>query len=146
MTKEQHSSGAWYILGAALLWGTTGTAQAFAPAGFDPKVIGALRLLVGGIALLVLSLYRHDLGHLKDWNWKKVFLAAAFTASYQVCFFAAVAKTGVAVGTIVGIGSAPIMSVQLITRIDENQWSEESVFETLVPPLKNVRQPQAFVF
>ncbi|MCK5913198.1 MAG: EamA family transporter, partial [Desulfuromusa sp.] len=37
-----------------------------------------------------------------------VFLAASFTASYQLCFFAAVAKTGVAVGTIIGIGSAPI--------------------------------------
>lgn len=35
-------------------------------------------------------------------------LAAAFTSSYQLCFFAAVAKTGVAVGTIIGIGSAPI--------------------------------------
>jgi protein-L-isoaspartate(D-aspartate) O-methyltransferase len=47
---------------------------------------------------------------------------------------------------IVAVGSAPIMSVLLITRVDENQWSEESVFETHVPPLKNVRQPQAFVF
>ncbi len=100
--------GHWFVLGAALLWGTTGTAQAFAPAGFDPKVIGALRLLVGGIALLGLALYRQELGRLQDWNWKPVLLAAAFTASYQLCFFAAVAKTGVAVGTIVGIGSAPI--------------------------------------
>ncbi len=100
--------GHWFVLGAALLWGTTGTAQAFAPAGFDPKVIGALRLLVGGIVLLGLCLYRRELGRLRDWQWPPVLLAAAFTASYQLCFFAAVAKTGVAVGTIVGIGSAPI--------------------------------------
>ena len=109
MIKESYSSGAWYILGAALLWGTTGTAQAFSPAGFDPKVIGALRLLIGGIALLILSLYRRELGKLKELSWKLVLLAAAFTAGYQLCFFAAVAKTGVAVGTIVGIGSAPVV-------------------------------------
>ncbi len=102
------SAGPWFVLGAALLWGTTGTAQAFAPAGFDPKVIGALRLLIGGIALLLLSLQRRELGAWRDWSWRPVVLAAAFTASYQLCFFAAVAKTGVAVGTIVGIGSAPI--------------------------------------
>jgi DME family drug/metabolite transporter len=102
------TSGPWFVLGAALLWGTTGTAQAFAPAGFDPKVIGALRLLIGGIALLGLALSRRELGRLRDWSWLPVILAAAFTASYQLCFFAAVAKTGVAVGTIVGIGSAPI--------------------------------------
>lgn len=102
------SNGHWFVLGAALLWGTTGTAQAFAPTGFDPKVIGALRLLIGGIVLLILALSRRELGKLSDWSWFPVILAAAFTASYQLCFFAAVAKTGVAIGTIVGIGSAPV--------------------------------------
>ncbi|WP_321368919.1 DMT family transporter [uncultured Desulfuromusa sp.] len=101
-------AGHWFIIGAALLWGTTGTAQAFAPAGFDPKVIGALRLLIGGIALLYLAIKRKELGKFSDWKPVPVIIAAAFMASYQLCFFAAVAKTGVAVGTIVGIGSAPI--------------------------------------
>lgn len=108
LSPNKAIGGHWFVLGAALLWGTTGTSQAFAPAGFDPKVIGALRLLVGGIALLLLALYRRELGRLSDWTWRPVLLAAAFTACYQVCFFAAVAKTGVAVGTIVGIGSSPI--------------------------------------
>jgi len=108
MDNKNLSAGVWYVLGAALLWGTTGTAQAFAPVGFDPKVIGALRLLIGGVALLILSLYRHELGKLRDWNWKLLFWAALFTACYQICFFAAVAKTGVAVGTIVGIGSGTV--------------------------------------
>lgn len=101
-------NGAWFVLGAALLWGTTGTAQSFAPAGFDPIVIGFLRLAIGGAALLLLALSRGEIGSLRDWPLRATFLAALFTAAYQVCFFAAVAKTGVAVGTIVGIGSAPI--------------------------------------
>ena len=108
MQKEGSHAGVWFILGAALLWGTTGTAQAFAPDGFDPKVIGALRLSIGGLALLGLAIYRRELKGLSDLNWWPILLAAAFTASYQLCFFAAVAKTGVAIGTIVGIGSAPV--------------------------------------
>lgn len=110
INANQHKTtgGHWLVLGAALLWGTTGTAQAFAPAGFDPKVIGTLRLLIGGVALLILAISRKELGPLRNWQWRLVLLAAAFTACYQISFFAAVAKTGVAVGTVVGIGSAPI--------------------------------------
>jgi len=108
--STQHNSigGHWFVLGAAILWGTTGTTQAFAPAGFDPKAIGALRLLIGGIALTCLTIKRKEFGTFSDWQLAPVFLAGLFTAIYQVCFFSAVAKTGVAVGTVVAIGSAPI--------------------------------------
>jgi len=100
--------GPWLVLGAAMLWGTTGTAQAFAPAGYDPAAIGALRLLFGGIALFLLTLYRKEFGSFHDWQLRPLLLAAFFIAMYQLSFFSAVAKTGVAVGTVVGIGSAPI--------------------------------------
>ena len=101
-------SGTGFVLLAAMLWGTTGTAQAFAPAGFDSTVIGGLRLTLGGLALLGLAQVRGHLGSLRGWPLWPTFCAALFTAAYQLCFFAAVAKTGVAVGTIVGIGSSPI--------------------------------------
>ena len=101
-------NGICFVLGAALLWGTTGTAQTFAPSNFDPVVIGGMRLAIGGLALLVMALSRGELKQLRDWPFRTVLLAAASTATYQVCFFAAVAQTGVAVGTVVGIGSAPI--------------------------------------
>jgi len=48
------------------------------------------------------------LSELKGWPLKETLSAALFTALYQAFFFAGVAKTGVAVGTIVGIGSAPV--------------------------------------
>jgi len=41
------------VLAAAVLFGTTGTAQALGPAGTTPVAVGAVRLLVGGLILLI---------------------------------------------------------------------------------------------
>lgn len=103
--------GPWMIAAAATLWGTSGTAQALAPAGAQPLVVGTLRLVVGAVGLLALAGLRRSLPTLRTWrSWPPgaTLLAAISIAAYQLCFFAAVARTGVAVGTIVGIGSAPI--------------------------------------
>ena len=108
MPEDNSRSGACFVLLAAMLWGTTGTAQAFAPAGFDPMVIGTLRLALGGCAMLLVLMLQSGVSQLRGWPLKTTVVAAVFTALYQVCFFAGVAKTGVAVGTIVGIGSAPV--------------------------------------
>lgn len=107
-SKKSAGDGAGLVLMAAVLWGTTGTAQAFAPQGFDSTVIGALRLALGGLALLPPALGNGGIKSLRGWPLGPTLLAALFTAAYQLCFFAAVAKTGVAVGTIVGIGSSPV--------------------------------------
>ena len=108
MQGNDSRSGVWFVLMAAMLWGTTGTSQAFAPAGFDPMVIGTLRLALGGVSMLLIVLMTTGLSQLKGWPLKATLSAALFTALYQAFFFAGVAKTGVAVGTIVGIGSAPV--------------------------------------
>jgi len=44
------------------------------------------------------------------------------------------------------IGTAPVMEATLITRIADDQWSSEALFETEMPPLQNAEQPQGFVF
>ena len=43
-------------------------------------------------------------------------------------------------------GCLPIMEANLITRVDENNWSSECLLETCIPPLLNVIRPQAFIF
>lgn len=107
-SQSSRQAGIFFVLAAAILWGTTGTAQAFAPSGYDPKVIGALRLLVGGSALFAWAAWQREFGRWRDWNWLLLACAAFFTASYQLCFFAAVDTTGVAAGTVVAIGSSPV--------------------------------------
>jgi DME family drug/metabolite transporter len=98
------------ILGAAVLWGTTGTSQALAPVGASPLTVGAARLLVGGCALLILALFRGGLRRGGSWPLLATVMAGVCIALYQLTFFAAVARTGVAVGTMVAIGSSPVIA------------------------------------
>lgn len=44
------------------------------------------------------------------------------------------------------VGSGPAMSAKLITRISENQWSEEEIYETAISALQNAKKPSEFVF
>ncbi|MFD1862567.1 EamA family transporter [Planococcus chinensis] len=97
------------ILLAAMLWGTTGTTQALAPETAHPIAIGATRLAVGGLFLLSLVLAAGKL-NFKNWPIKTTILASLSMALYQPLFFSAVLMTGVAIGTVVTIGSAPIFS------------------------------------
>ena len=96
------------IVVAAVLWGTTGTALAFAPEGAQPSSVGAIRILLGGSVLLVVAAVRRELRTGKRWPLYPTVVAAIAIASYQPLFFTGVARTGVAVGTIVAIGSAPL--------------------------------------
>ncbi|WP_100407709.1 EamA family transporter [Bacillus solitudinis] len=97
------------ILLAAILWGTTGTTQALAPEAAHPIAIGATRLAVGGLFLLLIVLIIGKL-NFKNWPIKTTLLASLSMALYQPLFFSAVTITGVAIGTVVAIGSAPILS------------------------------------
>ncbi|MFL8938062.1 DMT family transporter [Rossellomorea oryzaecorticis] len=98
-----------FILLAGILWGTTGTAQAFAPESAHPIAIGAARLAVGGVFLLCIVLAKGKV-NLRYWPVKQTVAAALSMAFYQPLFFSAVTLTGVAIGTVVAIGSAPILS------------------------------------
>lgn len=104
------SRGYWLVLMAAILWGTNGTAQTLAPEGAEPLIIGTLRIALGGLTLLVIAALRGALRDRKHWPFLPTLLGALSMAAYQVFFFAGVARTGVAVGTIVGIGSTPILA------------------------------------
>ncbi|WP_099330952.1 DMT family transporter [Priestia aryabhattai] len=98
------------ILCAAVLWGTTGTAQALASAEAHSVAIGAVRLAVGGLSLLTACLIQRKNVDVRRLPILPLAVAAASMAAYQPLFFSAVIKTGVAVGTMVAIGSAPVLS------------------------------------
>lgn len=43
-------------------------------------------------------------------------------------------------------GDEPAMEALLVTRVGENEWSREPLFETVLAPLENAPQPPKFVF
>lgn len=104
------------ILLAALCFGTTGTAQALAGSGSAVSV-GSARIVVGGGLLAAIAVRRGELAGLRR-SWRLVLAAALGVAGYQIAFFAAVRQTGVAVGTVVTIGAAAVLTGGLELVVD----------------------------
>lgn len=98
-----------WVLTAAVLWGTTGTAQSFIEGSAHPLTIGAFRLSVGGFALLFFVLATRTLSW-REVPWRAALASAVLMALFQPLFFSAVQLTGVAIGTVATIGSAPVFS------------------------------------
>jgi len=44
------------------------------------------------------------------------------------------------------VGQPPMMEALLITRVGPEQWAQESVFDTMIPPLINAAAPSVFRF
>lgn len=90
---------------AALLFGTTGTILVNAPHGADAYSVGFLRLAVGGVTLFAIARRRPPT------RVVPLHLLGAFgVAVFQCGYFVAVERTGVAVGTVVTIGSGPALA------------------------------------
>ena len=92
-----------HVLLAAVCFGTTGTAQALGPAA-SPVAVGAARIVLGGALLVAVA---RAMGVRRPRVDATVAGIAVAVAVYQLSFFAAVRLTGVAVGTVVAIGTGP---------------------------------------
>ena len=112
--------GALFVVAASVLWGTTGTAATFAPSA-GPLAIGAVAMGVGG--LLQAALAARPIS--RQWRtirqqWRLVLPAAAAVAIYPLAFYSSMHLSGVAVGTVVSIGSAPVAAA-LIERFADHK-------------------------
>ncbi|MFB2581688.1 DMT family transporter [Herbiconiux sp. P15] len=119
------------VLLAAVCFGTTGTARAFGPADASAGSIGAARILIGGGLLAAIALVgvlrarrsgrshpalanaaearrRGPLGRLP--SPVLVLIGGLGVLAYQPAFFLGTAQNGVAVGTVVALGSAPVIT------------------------------------
>ena len=107
------------VLLAAVLFGTTGTALALGPDSASPLGVGAVRIVIGGAILATLAAAS---GALRGpWPIGLVLSAGAGVAVYQLSFFEAVDRTGVAIGAIVAIGSGPVF-VGTFERLANGLW------------------------
>ncbi len=98
-----------------MCFGTTGTAQQLLrPEGASTLAVGAARIILG--AAILIALARGSTLSLVRSAWRWLLLGGIGVAVYQASFFAAVDRTGVAVGTVVAIGSGPAIA-GLLSRV-----------------------------
>ncbi len=93
---------------AGICFGTTGTAQALGPKGISPLAVGSGRLIIG--ALLLYLVHRSATKSAAKIAGRDLWLSAVGVVLYQVTFFSAVKSTGVAIGTVTALGSAPALT------------------------------------
>ncbi|MCC4861327.1 DMT family transporter [Vibrio splendidus] len=110
---NEFQTGTLAILFASILWGTTGTAASFAP-DLSPLAIGAFSMGVGGLMQAGLA-YRKILFAFDKLLQNKRLLAvsALALAVYPLAFYSSMKLSGVAIGTVVSIATAPFFSALL---------------------------------
>lgn len=107
MSREGYRGARGLVLVAALLFGTTGTARALGAPHAPPLGVGAARVVLGGGLLVLFAAVAGELRHRDPLPRWPLLIGAVGVAAYQLCFFVAVKRTGVAIGTLVAIGSGP---------------------------------------
>ena len=110
--------GIFAVILASLLWGTTGTAATFAPS-LSPLFIGAFAMGIGGILQCGLAIYNIKQNHsLLTAHSRFLIVGALAVAIYPLAFYSSMRLSGVTIGTVVSIGSAPILSaiIEYISR------------------------------
>jgi DME family drug/metabolite transporter len=101
----------YYVLSAGLLWGTGGLAGSLLGqlAALPPLAVATYRLAGGGLTVLAVLAVTGRLPRLRRAGWLRVLSVGVLTATYQACYFAAVATTSLAVATVIAIGAAPVL-------------------------------------
>ncbi|MER7583011.1 EamA family transporter [Kitasatospora sp. NPDC097691] len=99
------------ILAAALLWGTTGTASSLVPTGAPAAGVGAAALVLGGLLLFLSDRSARELPRACGPRERWLLAAGAVAVTgYPLTFYPAVTRTGVAVATVIALGSAPVFT------------------------------------
>ena len=115
------------VLFAAICFATTGTSRALGPDSATSLGVAAIRFIVGAIALFAIAALTRKPHVATVALPLYIWVIAGFgQAMYGATFFAAVHDTGVAVGTVVALGSAPILtgvlSAMLFRSIPSRTW------------------------
>lgn len=106
------------MLASAALFGTTGTVLVNAPSTSDPYSVGAVRLLIGGATLTAVAFSSRRRRPPGRTALGSTLVGALGVAVFQLCYFLAVDRTGVAAGTVATIGSGPMFAGLIATAID----------------------------
>ncbi|WP_288421658.1 EamA family transporter [uncultured Acinetobacter sp.] len=123
LIKNSSYRGTIAILVASVLWGTTGTAAAFAPT-LGPLAIGAAAMGGGGLlqALVASRAIRENRQFIRE-NLLILLLGIVAVGIYPLAFYSSMHYAGITIGTVVSIGSAPLIAAILERFFDRKALS-----------------------
>ena len=114
------------VLFAAFCFATTGTSRALGPDSATSLGVAAVRFIVGTVALFAITSLSRKSEASNSAVPPSIWAVAGFgQAMYGATFFAAVHETGVAIGTVVALGSAPILT-GLLSALLFRSWPNRS--------------------
>lgn len=120
---------AWWLVIAGVSWGTSGTLGTLLrrDSGLSLVAIAGYRIAVGGLLLMALAAAtgRAVLPTGRA-GWRHAVAIGALSALYQACFFSALGHVGVAIATLVTIGSAPAMVMVVETLTGRHRFTLRS--------------------
>lgn len=136
------------VLAAAVLFGATGTSQALGPEATTPLSVGLVRMGIGGLCLAVLAFAlaraqarrggpsaRAARPRLGIRPVLLMALTGVCLAVYQPLFFLGTARNGVAVSTVIALGSAPVLAGllewALTRRLPSGTWIAATALATV---------------
>ena len=112
-TIRPAASGAWALVLASLLWGTTGTAASFLPDDVSPLATGAATMTIGGLLLFAVSA-RPAIEAIRDVASRRwLLLGAVGVVVYPLAFYSSMDLAGVAIGNVVSLGTGPVFAALL---------------------------------
>lgn len=122
------------VVVAGMLFGTNGTAQALGPEGTSPFSLAAVRLIGAGVIMAVVAYFAWRRTAHPPMNTRTLGLMAVIgigLAAFQPFFYFGAQRNGVAIGTIIALGSAPVIAGVLEWLITRQRPSALWAFATL---------------
>lgn len=95
------------VAAAAFLFGTAGVARGLGPDDLSSVVIGGWRTILGGLGLVALAAVTGR----APWRHRfrpSMLIGGLAVVAYQLSFFLAIERIGVAAGTVIAIGTSPL--------------------------------------
>ena len=131
-TPRDHLLGVAAVLFASIVWGTTGTAATFAP-DVGSAAIGSAAMGLGGLlqALRAGGSIARSFRLLLRYR-ALLLLGGASVAVYPLAFYGSMRLAGVAIGTVVTIGSAPLFSALIELAFDRTPLTRRWMAGALV--------------
>jgi len=127
LVKSDNLKGVLAVLAASFLWGTTGVMASFTT-NVSSLAIGAFAMGVGGVLLVLVNFSSLSKNYRLILRQKILFaLGALSVAIYPLAFYSSMRISGVAIGTIVSLATAPIFAALIERLLSQKEISQQWV-------------------